>query len=217
MSPMTEQIKLPYLAYPTKTEKYFQRIKEVEVPQKFTYDFLENVMLFKSNNDRYLVSLLKKMGFLETSGIPTDLYKKFRNDAESKQILGIGFENAYSELYKLNKNLHKLKEDEITGYVKSATGQGDESSTLPLIIKTITHILSLSVFNEPEEKTKPEVKSDVKPEVKSDVKPEVKSDVKVVDEKFNLNYTISINLPETTNEEVYEKIFTSIKKILLTK
>ena len=209
MSPMTEQIKLPYLAYPTKTEKYFQRIKEVEVPQKFTYDFLENVMLFKSNNDRYLVSLLKKMGFLETSGIPTDLYKKFRNDAESKQILGIGFENAYSELYKLNKNLHKLKEDEITGYVKSATGQGDESSTLPLIIKTITHILSLSVFNEPEEKTKPEVKSDVKPEVKSDVK--------VVDEKFNLNYTISINLPETTNEEVYEKIFTSIKKILLTK
>ena len=74
---MTEQIKLPYLTYPKKTAQYFKRLKEVEVPEKkFTYDFLENVMLFKGNNDRYLLSLLKKLGFLDQSGTPTNLYKE---------------------------------------------------------------------------------------------------------------------------------------------
>jgi len=208
---MTEQVKLPYLTYPTKAEKYFNRIKEVEVPDpKFTYDFLENVMLFKSNNDRYLVSLLKKMGFLEQDGRPTELYKNYRNESESKNILAKGIKNAYSEIFRRNKNLHELDEEAITGYVKSATGQGDESSTLTITTKTIMNLIAMADFTE-------KVEDEVVEEVKKDGEEDGKKITATINDKLNLNYTISINLPETTNEEIYEKIFNSIKKTLLTK
>ena len=204
---MSEQVKLPYLTYPKKTEKYFNRIKEVEVPKpKFSYDFLENVLLFKGKNDRYLIPLLKKLGFLEQDGRPTVLYKDFRNDVQSDKILGKGIRLAYHELFRRNKNLHELNEEQITGYIKSATGMGEESSTLGLITKTIMNLMHIADFSEEPE----EIKEPQEPE-----KEEEK--MEIIKDKFNLNYTISINLPETTNEEVYEKIFNSIKKTLLTK
>lgn len=206
---MPEQIKLPYLTYPKKTEEYFKRINEVEVPQKFTYDFLENVMLFKSNNDRYLIPLLKKMGFLDQSGSPTNTYHDLRNNAISKKVLAKGIRLAYHELFRRNKNLNELSEDQISGYVKSATGLGEEASTLGLITKTIMNLNQLADFSE-------ELEEEIQPAIK-EAETAKGNEASIVNDKLNLNYTISINLPETTNEEVYEKIFSSIKKVLLSK
>lgn len=208
-SKVPEQIKLPYLTYPKKTEQYFSRIKEVEVPEKVTYDFLENVMLFKGNNDRYLISLLKKLGFLEPNGVPTDMYREYRNEVESKKILGKCIRLAYHELFRRNKNLHELTEEQIEGYVKSATGLGKESSTLGLITKTLVNLIEIADFSE-------DLKDDEEKN-NEEIEKETEKEVSIINDKLNLNYTISINLPEITNEEVYEKIFNSIKKTLLTK
>lgn len=46
-----EDVKLPYVTNPGKIREYFNKILEVETPQKFTVNFLSEVMLFKSNND----------------------------------------------------------------------------------------------------------------------------------------------------------------------
>lgn len=86
--------------------------------------------------------------------------------------------------------------------MKSATGQGDESSTLRVTTKTIANLILLADFSEEPEEEIPIEEESSKTVEKSES----------LNDKLNLNYTISINLPETTNEEVYEKIFNSIKK-----
>jgi len=109
MSKMSEQIKLPYLSNPKKTAAYFNRIKESEVPSpKLTYDFLENVLLFRSHADRSIIPLLKKMGFLEQDGRPTSLYSDFRNDVDSKKLMAMGTKKAFGELFRRNVNLNNL-------------------------------------------------------------------------------------------------------------
>lgn len=209
---MSEQTKLPYLNNPKKTESYFNRIKEVEVPSpKLTYDFLENVFLFKSHADRTLVSLLKKMGFLDQDGKPTTLYSDYRNDVESKKVIAKGIRQAFNELFRRNVKMDTLAEEQIKGYVKSVTGLGEESSTLPLITKTLTNLIPLGDFSASLDTSLVEnVHKEKKPPTK-------KVDLDMSGTPLDLNYTISINLPETTNEEVYEKIFNSIKKTLMTK
>ena len=210
---MSEQIKLPYLFNPKKTEVYFEKIKQVEVPSpKFTYDFLENVCLLKSHADRAIIPLLKKMGLLEQDGRPTALYSDFRNGIDSKKILAIGTKKAFAELFRRNVNLHNLDEEQIKGYVKSVTGLGEESSTLPLITKTVTNLIALGDYSETTESETPTTED---LDIEEKFSDETDKQASIIS-PIKLNYTISINLPESKDEEVYEKIFNSIKKTLMT-
>jgi hypothetical protein len=53
----------------------FKAIKSAAVPPKFTSDFLSTVLDLKSSSHRALIPLLKRLGFIDQSNVPTQAYK----------------------------------------------------------------------------------------------------------------------------------------------
>lgn len=206
-----ESSKLPYVTNPGKIREYFNKILEVETPPKFTLNFLTDVMLFKSTNDRNLISLLKHMAFLDKSGTPTQLYTDYKINESSKIAIAHGIRNAYNEIYRRKNNFHTLDDDSLKSYVKAITRLGENSTVLPLIVRTLRSLIELGDFTHNESPV-PHGQEIAIP------KPESKDEQKIESQlPFALNYTITINLPNTTNQETYDMIFESIKKVLLNK
>jgi hypothetical protein len=67
--------------------KILAKIKEAQTPDRFTLDFLSTKLGFPGGTAKPFISLAKRIGFLETDGRPTDLYKGFRNPSQSKAAM----------------------------------------------------------------------------------------------------------------------------------
>jgi hypothetical protein len=59
-----------YTTVPGKIKQLLTKIREVGVPQKVTVQWLKTVG-FKSSNDTSLIGVLKFIGFIDASGVPT--------------------------------------------------------------------------------------------------------------------------------------------------
>ena len=70
---------LPYLSGGSGTlKRALERLIAASRPDKFNADYLENILKLSGGTARATIPILKKMGFLSSEGVPTDLYAKFR-------------------------------------------------------------------------------------------------------------------------------------------
>jgi len=60
--------------------KVLSKIIEAKRPERFTQDFMETVLGLPSSSLRPVIPLLKRIGFLNQDGSPTDLYSKFKTE-----------------------------------------------------------------------------------------------------------------------------------------
>ncbi len=204
----------PFVNAHGKIPDLFNAIKKASVPPKFTLDYLETVLGLKSSSYRAMIPLLKRLEFLDQASIPTNNYKNFREDSQSKSVLGQQVKNAYSELYKAAEYAHKLNADELTSKLKTLLGVGDDDKNIIRVVGTFQELVKLSSFG-PIKSEKPAEKvvdtQDAKPEISS-----FEGVRKIHREtKFGISYTINLNLPPTTEIEVYNAIFKSLKDNLL--
>jgi hypothetical protein len=76
--------KLPYINQPGTILKIFNKVKEAQTSERFTQDFLETKLGSRGGAARQFIPLGKKLGFLNSDGTPSDLYKQFRNNNTSR-------------------------------------------------------------------------------------------------------------------------------------
>ena len=67
--------------------KILGKIKEAQTPDRFTQDFLSTKLGFPGGTPKPFIPLAKRLGFLESDGKPTDIYRSFRNTAQSKAAM----------------------------------------------------------------------------------------------------------------------------------
>lgn len=202
---------LPYLSILGNIPKYFDKIRKAETPKdKFSQEFMKNVMNFKSGNDFRLITLLKSMKFLDENGNPLQLYREFRSETKfPSKSLGIGLSNSYAILFSRDKDVYKANEDEVKGHVVAITDKKENSPIVRLVTQTFLNIVKLASFEtnstESDETNEPK-------EAKSSELTKT-----TVGFQMPLIHTIVLNLPTTTTKEVYDVIFTSLKENLLEK
>ena len=78
-----------YTLKPTVIPAYFDAILNAQAPERFSLKFLEHLG-FTSTNDRLLIGILKDLGFLNRDGTPQQLYYRFLDRSQSKQVLAEG-------------------------------------------------------------------------------------------------------------------------------
>jgi hypothetical protein len=188
-----------------KIRQIINSLQTASKPPKFHQPFLQK-MGYTSTNDRGIISLFKKLGFLTDDGVPTVHYDHLRDKNNFKKTLAARIRELYSELFSVNNDIYKEDEQNIKGAIARVTG-GDEES-VKRIYSTFKTLCSIADFSQIPIDEKPIEQLDNKQEQVSNYDQPVKNEVE-------FHYNIQIHLPATTDISVYNAIFKSLKDNLI--
>jgi len=201
----------PYLNAHGYITTVLDKVKSAPTPPKFTQDFLHTKLGISSSSARAIIPFLKRIGFLDESATPTDRYKAFRNSSQSGKAAAEGLRKGYGMLYDSNEYVHDLPSNELEGLVLQVTGMEKTNPLVRAITGSFAALKAyakfdgqdgaseaVEVYRQPTQRTEEYI----------DTEP-------LTARKLNIAYTINLNLPETTNVEVFDAIFQSLSRNIL--
>jgi len=200
--------KPPYMHAYGNISKALKKIQEAATPPRFTQDFLATKLDLKGGSPKPLIPFLKRTGFIGSDGVPTDLYKRFRNPAERGKAAAEALRRGYSSLYEVNEYVHDAQDKDLRGVVVQVTGLNADSITVKSIVGSFKALKEFATFDE-EVATEEEEKPSEIPEAPG---VETQGPLKY---RIGLSYTINLNLPATSEIAVFDAIFKSLKAHLL--
>lgn len=194
-----------YTPNPASIPKFLSHIQSAGVPPKVSQQYLSSVG-FKSSNDRYLLSVMKAIGFVDTSGIPTERWKEFRNKSRARRVLGLAVREAYSELFRTYPDAHRKDNEALRNFFSTHSSKLGES-TLGLVVRTFKTLADNADFDadDLEELILEEV-TEKKPPRPAPAAPAYVPAI---------NVNIQLQLPATDDATVYEKLFEALRTKLL--
>jgi hypothetical protein len=200
----------PYVEAYGKLKEFFKRITEAQVPPKVTLDFIYTKLGLKSSSYRAMIPLLRKLGFIDSANVPTAVYREYRDPTKSKIVMAQQIKKAYKELFAANEYANKLKREDVISKLNTVLGTPSDDKYTPKVAGTFLGLVALADFEgtAPIEELKPMIVETPSGETLQ-LKPQVLR-------KFGISYTINLNLPATTDIEVFNAIFKALKENLLT-
>lgn len=212
---------LPYLASPGNISKALAGIQTAATPDRVSQDFVKTVLRIPGGSGDQIATFLKRIGFSGGDGRPTERYKKFRNPVTAGIAMSDAIREAYKELFNRNEYAHKLSDDKLKGLIVEVTGSSSDARNVALTLSTIKNLLEYADFEAQVSEIDPvmrktEVRTEA-PETTSQNYPHAQQSVPIPASALGLNigYTINLNLPATTDIEVFNAIFKSLKENLL--
>jgi len=206
----------PYVNAYNGIPRLFEKIKIAAVPPKFTMDFMNTILDLKSSSYRAMIPLLKKLGFIDQGNVPTQAYRDFREDELSGVVMAQKISEAYAPLFSANQYAWKLDKKELQSKLKSITGAAEDDANIPYIAGTFLELAKLASWDG----AAPKPKKDTMQPPEGGAGKGTGDHVRKRDEMFGngrlgLSYTINLNLPATTEIEVFNAIFKSLRENLL--
>lgn len=160
-----------------------------------------------------MLPFLKKIGFVNSDGSPSDLYRQFRNPATGGVAVAKAIRASYRPLQSVNEYFYDLKDSELLAAIVQVTGTESDSQIAKLTLATLKNLKSYAKFEDEEilaEKTVA-VREASSSSGNGNLSPEIPQ--RTVG--LNLAYTINLNLPATSDPAVFNAIFRSLKEHLL--
>jgi len=156
--------------------------------------------------------LNKDLGFLDTDAVPTKRYYEFLDRTQSRKVLATAIREAYSELFALNKDAHKLSADEAKNKLRGLYAGSKKDGVIARIARTYTALCEYADFSSATPTPAPKEKKDesAKPSVSHPPEAAIPSTQKLVS-LDSLQYHINIVLPESRDQAVYDAIFKSLR------
>ncbi len=198
--------KVPYITNTSSVKGFLQKIQETGEPSKVTQAHLESIG-FASKNDRPLISLFKYIGFLDTSGVPTDRYRKYRSKKNGPRVLAVAIKSAYSGLFATYPDAYRRDVEALADYFRTQTGLGER--TVGVVVSTFKELCENADFEGLEEGIEDQVTEDAKSKGAEKRTPASRA----VSPEIVIN--IQLQLPLSEKEEVYDKLFASLRKNLI--
>ena len=196
----------PYVYNYGKIAPLFAKIREASPPPRFNRDFVSTVLGFKSSSDQAFPPFLKRLGFVDDANVPTQDYKDYRGDeALARAIMAKRILASYPTIFQAKEYAWKLSKQELAATVKRVHGLSDQSQPLDAIVGTFTALCTLADFQSHPSKI----------EEKAKVSEEPRELQTVASTRLGLSYTIVLNLPATTDIDVFNAIFKSLKENIL--
>ncbi len=209
---MAEQ-SLPYVPAYGSITKALNGIKRASTPARFTQDFLASTLDMKGGSPKPVIPFLKRTGFLGSDGTPTDLYRRFRNPAQSGAAAAEALRIGYRPLYDINEAIHDAKDADLRGAIVQVTGAEKDSSTAKVIFGSFKALRAFADFEVGEAA---DVTDDSGAEDVLGSGPGGQTgDGAGAPAGIRLGYTINLHLPATSDVAVFNAIFKSLREHLL--
>lgn len=204
---------LPYLNAYGNITKALDRIQDASTPDRFTLDFLSTKLNLSGGSATPLIPFLKRTGFLGSDGVPTQLYKRFRNQVERGAAAAEALRVGYKPLYEVNEYIHDANDADLKGIVVQVTGAEPKSTQVRAAVGSFKALRAYADFEapiaSPNESSAPDGESPLATVAASGARHERDSD------GVNLSYTINLNLPSTSDVAVFNAIFKSLREHIL--
>jgi hypothetical protein len=193
----------PYMTNPAKIRLFLDHIQTAKRPPKVTHKYLESAG-FKSKNDRPLVTVMKFLGFLDSSGVPTNVWQHYRDPKRAKSVLAEAIRTGYGDLFGMYEAPFGKDDGTLQSYFSSKTEVG--KSTVNYIALTFKTLCKLADFE-----AVPVKISSPEPTV-TPTREEVAPKVKVAP---SLQLNIEIHIAADTPDDKIKTIFKNMKEYLL--
>lgn len=198
----------PYMISNNKIKPIIDAIHNAAKPTKFSHEFLKQIG-FNSSNDRAVVPLFKRLGFVHENGTPTSHYDELKDKTRQEHVLADRIRSLYSDLFSINTKINEANEDDIKGAMSRVTGK--DSQSINRYYATFKTLCSLAKFGAVSIPTPKEI-ANAPPLEESSQLELAKSTMGI---KTAFHYNIQIHLPATTDISVYNSIFKSLRDNIL--
>lgn len=199
---------IPYMQAPGYITKVIEKIKVAAVPPRFTQDFLTTKLDYGSSSARPIIPFFKAIGLIDANGTPTNEYNAIRNTARSGHVAAKLLKIGYAPLYEVNEYIHEVGRQELMGAIVQVTGWPLDNQRTTAAAASFEAIRSLASFEDEI------VIADSTPNTVAGYTPPPHN-IPLQGRQLSIGYNINLNLPETTNPQVFDAIFSSLKRNLL--
>lgn len=199
-----------YITNPAKIRTFLDKIRAAGKPEKVTLKTIESLG-FKSNNDRALLPIIKALGLVDGSGVPTTRWSSFRSNP--KAALAAGIREHYAKLFALYPDAFQKDTEALNSFFSSHTSVS--AGTLKFIISTFKTLCSLADFGA--DSTSIEITplpapigSAGAPAVIAHSRPIVTAGPGVT-----VNINVQLTLPENADAKTFDEFFKAMREHLL--
>ena len=211
----------PYMNAYGSISKVLNKIIEARRPDRFTQDYMETVLALPSSSLRPAISILKRIGFLNSDGTPTELYSKFKTEGGRKGAMAAAIRVGYPDLFKRNEYVYRLDKSKLTDLVVEMTGLERDNQVVRNIVGTFGALNAFADFEQPQATSSSASEAvisgeDAETQESTSRQMLLSRNLPAQGVGMNLSYPINLNLPESTNIEVFNTIFRALKQNLLT-
>lgn len=208
---MADSGKVPYLAAHGNITRALEGIRAASIPDKFTQDFLSAKLGLTGGGARPVIPFLKRAGFLNSDGSPSDLYRRFKNSSAAPAAAAEAMRKAYAALYEVNEYAHELSDDRLKGLILQVTGLESDSSLIRAMVGSFKALKAFADFDAPTTTATAHVE-DRHEEIRAEPAP---AGTTGSARTIRLGYNINLNLPATSDIAVFNAIFKSLREHLL--
>jgi hypothetical protein len=208
-----------YLTSTKNLKNILASIQQAQAPKQFTISFLNNLG-FKSSGDRLYIGMLKALGFLSSSGVPTSRYFEFLDQTQSARVLADGIRDAYSDLFELNTKANEMSSTEVKNKLKTLTQGAYSEAVISKMATTFLALAGEADFAAPRPALERSAEVVEEEETTEAPTPEPSVDgaasgsptrLPTLSGLGGLVYNIQIQLPESRDPVVYDALFRSLK------
>lgn len=206
---MATDASIPYMAGYGSITRTLEKIKDAATPDRFTQDFLATKLGLSGGTPKPVIPFLKRTGFLNSDGSPTELYTQFRNDDQSGAAAAKALKIGYNPLYQINEYAHELDDKGLAAVIVQAMGWDKSSANVKNAVGSFKALKAFADFDAQLSPVKDEpVESGTGRNAGEPGQSRQSTGI-------NLGYTINLNLPATSDISVFNAIFKSLKEHLL--
>ncbi|SRR6266403_3498543 len=198
-----------YITNPAKIPLFLDKIRTAGKPDKVTLQTIRSLG-FKSVNDRPLLPIIKAMGLVDGSGVPTARWSAFRS--KPKEALAAGVKEHYAKLFALYPDAYQKDNEALNSFFSSHTSVS--AATLKFIISTFKNLCSQADFTGQSasfEVTSPALTAQIgAPAVVAHSQPIVSAGP-----GLTVNINVQLTLPENADAKTFEQFFKAMRQHLL--
>lgn len=184
-------------------------IQSAQAPPRFTQKFLEGLG-FANANDRLFINMLKALGFLTETGIPTKRYHQYLDKTQSRLVMAEALRDAYADLFQVNVKASDMSNVDVKNKMKTLSEGQFSDRVLTQMSGTFKAFTKNADFG-----GQPPAPHKEQPEPLENKDVQEHRTRVPVERLGGLAYNINIHLPESRDQAVYDALFKSLREHLL--
>ena len=206
----------PYSTKLSSLKAFLAYIQNEGEPNKVSQAFLPSIG-FKSSNDRKLTPIFRFLGFIGSDGVPTQIWRAYRDKKKAPKVLADAIRTAYSDLFSIYPDAHRKDKEALRNYFASKTKVG--ARALDAIVGTFTELCAKADFDSGSKDFSDPVREQTDSDIAIPTSESVPSVTTTAQTSsgVTININIEIAVPDSDKADTYDKFFAALNKHVLKK